>query len=71
MCATGSRVDTFDHLRHGGRVSGAVAMIGTALQIKPLLHVDETGHFAGDGQAARPPQGHRDAALTDAPGLDS
>ena len=36
-------VDTFDHLRHGGRVSGAVAAIGTALQIKPLLHVDEAG----------------------------
>lgn len=36
-------VDTFDHLRHGGRVSAAAAMVGTALQIKPLLHVDEQG----------------------------
>lgn len=36
-------VDTFDHLRRGGRVSSAVAVMGTALQIKPLLHVDESG----------------------------
>lgn len=36
-------VDGFDHLRHGGRVSGAAAAIGTVLNIKPLLHVDEAG----------------------------
>ncbi len=36
-------VDIFDHLRHGGRVSSAAAVVGTALQIKPLLHVDEQG----------------------------
>lgn len=36
-------VDTFEHLRHGGRVSSAAAVIGTALQIKPLLHVSDTG----------------------------
>ncbi|MBS6397780.1 MAG: DegV family protein [Clostridiales bacterium] len=36
-------VDTFDHLRHGGRVSPAAAMMGTVLQIKPLIHVDEQG----------------------------
>ena len=36
-------VDTFDHLRHGGRVSAAAAVMGTMLQIKPLLHVDEAG----------------------------
>ena len=36
-------VDTFEHLRHGGRVSSAAAVMGTALQIKPLLYVDEQG----------------------------
>ncbi|MCI8554819.1 MAG: DegV family protein [Clostridiales bacterium] len=36
-------VDTFDHLRHGGRVSAAAAVLGTMLQVKPLLHVDEEG----------------------------
>lgn len=36
-------VDTLDHLRHGGRISSAAAAVGTVLQIKPLLHVDESG----------------------------
>ena len=36
-------VDTFEHLRRGGRVSAAVAMAGTALQIKPMLIVDDEG----------------------------
>ena len=36
-------VDTFTHLRHGGRVSAASAAVGSMLQIKPLLHVDESG----------------------------
>lgn len=39
-------VDIFDHLRHGGRVSSAAAVVGTALQIKPLLHVDQAGKLA-------------------------
>lgn len=39
-------VDVFDHLRHGGRVSAATAVFGTALQIKPLLHVDTEGRLA-------------------------
>ena len=30
-------VDTLDHLRRGGRVGAASAMVGTALAIKPLL----------------------------------
>ncbi|MBQ7796080.1 MAG: DegV family protein [Lachnospiraceae bacterium] len=36
-------VDTFDHLKHGGRVSAVSAAVGTVLQIKPLIHVDESG----------------------------
>lgn len=38
-------VDTFTHLRHGGRVSSAAAAAGTALQIKPILHVTEDGRL--------------------------
>ena len=37
-------VDTLEHLRRGGRIGGAQALIGTALSIKPLLHVYE-GHI--------------------------
>lgn len=36
-------VDVFDHLQHGGRVSALSAAMGTMLNIKPLLHVDEIG----------------------------
>ena len=36
-------VDTFEHLRHGGRVSAVSASVGTMLNVKPMLHVDKTG----------------------------
>ncbi len=36
-------VDVFDHLQHGGRVSTVSAAMGTMLNIKPLLHVDDEG----------------------------
>jgi DegV family protein with EDD domain len=39
-------VDVFDHLRRGGRVSAGTAVLGTALQIKPLLHVNQDGALA-------------------------
>jgi DegV family protein with EDD domain len=32
-------VDTLEHLRRGGRISSASALLGTALAVKPLLHV--------------------------------
>lgn len=32
-------VDTLEHLRRGGRISSATALLGTALAVKPLLHV--------------------------------
>ncbi|WP_343209487.1 DegV family protein [Anaerolentibacter hominis] len=38
-------VDDLGHLRRGGRISSATAIMGTALQIKPILHVDEEGHL--------------------------
>ncbi len=50
-------VDTFDHLRHGGRVSSAAAVMGTALQVKPLLHVDERGCLQVKGK----PRGQKKA----------
>lgn len=36
-------VDTLDHLRHGGRISATSAVLGGALNIKPLIHVDLEG----------------------------
>lgn len=50
-------VDTFEHLRHGGRVSSATAVLGTALQVKPLLHVDEQGCL----QVKEKPRGRKKA----------
>lgn len=38
-------VDDLNHLKRGGRVSPAVAIIGTTLGIKPVLHVDDEGHL--------------------------
>lgn len=38
-------VDVFDHLKHDGRVSATSAVVGTMLQIKPLLHVDNEGRL--------------------------
>ena len=32
-------VDTLEHLRRGGRIGAAQAWLGTALSVKPLLHV--------------------------------
>ncbi len=36
-------VDDLNHLYRGGRVSKATAVIGTMVNIKPVLHVDEAG----------------------------
>ena len=43
-------VDTFDHLKHGGRVSATSAAMGTLLGIKPLIHVDENGKLVAMGK---------------------
>lgn len=53
-------VDSFDHLKHGGRVSAAAAAVGTMLQIKPLLHVDEEGKL----RVAEKPRGRKQAIRT-------
>ena len=50
-------VDTFDHLLHGGRVSSASAAVGTLLNIKPFLHVDDLGKLEVMGK----PRGRKQA----------
>ena len=38
-------VDDLVYLKRGGRVSAATALLGSMLQIKPVLHVDNEGHL--------------------------
>lgn len=38
-------VNDLMYLKRGGRVSAATALLGTALNIKPILHVDDEGHL--------------------------
>ncbi len=38
-------VDDLHHLKRGGRVSATTAVLGSMLQIKPILHVDNEGHL--------------------------
>ena len=38
-------------LKKGGRVSAATAVVGTMLQIKPILHVDDEGHLISIAKA--------------------
>ncbi|HYF75205.1 MAG TPA: DegV family protein, partial [Candidatus Nitrosocosmicus sp.] len=38
-------VDDLGHLKRGGRLSGAAAFVGTLLDIKPILHVDDEGRL--------------------------
>lgn len=44
-------VDDLFHLRRGGRVSGATAVVGSILKIKPILYVDNEGHLVAIGKA--------------------
>ncbi len=38
-------VDDLMYLKRGGRVSATTALLGTMLQIKPVLHMDDEGHL--------------------------
>ncbi len=38
-------VEDLKYLKRGGRISPAVAAVGSMLQIKPVLHVDDEGHL--------------------------
>ena len=44
-------VDDLMHLKRGGRISAATAVVGTMLQIKPVLHVDDEGHLVNVAKA--------------------
>lgn len=41
-------VDTLEFLRRGGRISAASALVGTALSVKPILHVADGAIVARD-----------------------
>lgn len=38
-------VDDLMYLKRGGRVSGTTAVVGTMLNIKPVMHMDDAGHL--------------------------
>jgi DegV family protein with EDD domain len=38
-------VDDLNHLHRGGRISKATAIVGSLINIKPILRVDEEGHL--------------------------
>ena len=44
-------VDDLMHLKWGGRISATTAMVGTMLQIKPIIHVDDAGKLDTVGKA--------------------
>ena len=53
-------VDDLNHLKRGGRVSATTAFVGSLLNIKPVLHVDDDGHLINVGKA----RGRRAAVLS-------
>ncbi len=44
-------VDDLMYLKRGGRISAATALVGTMLQIKPIIHMDDEGHLVNVGKA--------------------
>lgn len=38
-------VDDLAHLKRGGRISATTALVGTMMNIKPIIHVDDEGHL--------------------------
>lgn len=44
-------VDDLHFLKRGGRISGTTAAVGSLLQIKPVLHVDDEGHLISVSKA--------------------
>ncbi len=43
-------VDNLFHLKRGGRVSAATAILGSVLKIKPIMHVDDEGKLTAIGK---------------------
>ena len=44
-------VDDLHFLKRGGRISATTAVLGSMLQIKPVLHVDDEGHLINIAKA--------------------
>ena len=44
-------IDDLMFLKRGGRISGATAVVGSMLSIKPIMHVDNEGHLIKVGTA--------------------
>ena len=44
-------VDDLNHLKRGGRVSAATALVGTVLGIKPVMHTDSEGRLTAVSKA--------------------
>lgn len=44
-------VSDLHFLKRGGRISATTAVVGSMLQIKPVLHVDDEGHLINIGKA--------------------
>ena len=38
-------VENLSYLKRGGRISATTALVGTVLNIKPVMHVDDEGHL--------------------------
>ena len=44
-------VDDLNHLKRGGRISSATALVGGMLSIKPVMHMDDEGHLVNVSKA--------------------
>ena len=44
-------MDDLHFLKRGGRISATTAVVGSMLQIKPVLHVDDEGHLINIAKA--------------------
>lgn len=44
-------VDDLMFLKRGGRISASTALVGTMLQIKPVMHMDDEGHLINVSKA--------------------
>ena len=43
-------VDDLAHLKRGGRINAATALVGTMMNIKPIIHVDDEGRLVNVGK---------------------
>ena len=43
-------VNDLHFLKRGGRISATTAVVGSMLQIKPIIHVDDEGHLINIGK---------------------